>query len=257
MKKNTPKISALLITYNEINHIVDVITNVEFADEIIVIDSYSDDGTFQKLNEFSHVKVIQREFKNFADQRNFAIAQASYDWILFIDADERITPDLRNEIISEINHPVTPSAFLFKRIFFFKTKRIRFSGFQTDATFRLFKIGHVKYDETRLVHEMPIVDGEAKLLKNEMIHYSFDSAAHYKSKIEHYAKLKAEELFNKGKRSSFFHFVFRPSYKFLINYIIRFGFLDGIEGFQLCYLNAYGVYFRYRELKRLTNSLPE
>ena len=136
---NTHKISALLITYNEVNHIDQVIANIDFADEIIVIDAYSNDGTFKKLKALKNVKTIQREFKNFADQRNFAIEQASNDWILFIDADERITAKLKTEIAEEINTSKNINGFMFKRQFFFKKKRIRFSGFQTDTTYRLFK----------------------------------------------------------------------------------------------------------------------
>ncbi|MDO7138709.1 MULTISPECIES: glycosyltransferase family 2 protein [Algibacter] len=252
MKKSN-NISALMIVFNESKHIEDAINNIDFADEIIVIDSFSTDGTFEKLQKLKHVKVIQREFKNFADQRNFAISQATKDWILFIDADERITEKLKQEIQSEITIPSNIIAYMFKRKYFFKQKRIRFCGFQTDTTYRLFKKGFFKYDETKIVHEMPIIDGKSKILKNDMLHYCFDSAAHYKSKMEHYASLKALELFKKGKKPSVFHFYIRPLYKFLVNYIFRLGFLDGIEGFQICYLSAYGVYYRYRELEKLTS----
>lgn len=242
-----------MIVFNESKHIEDAINNIDFADEIIVIDSFSTDGTFEKLQKLKHVKVIQREFKNFADQRNFAISQATKDWILFIDADERITEKLKQEIQSEITIPSNIIAYMFKRKYFFKQKRIRFCGFQTDTTYRLFKKGFFKYDETKIVHEMPIIDGKSKILKNDMLHYCFDSAAHYKSKMEHYASLKALELFKKGKKPSVFHFYIRPLYKFLVNYIFRLGFLDGIEGFQICYLSAYGVYYRYKELEKLTS----
>lgn len=250
---NLPKISALLITYNEINHIEKVIQNVDFADEIIVVDSFSTDGTLEKLSEFKNVITICKTFTNFTEQRNFAIEQAQYDWILFIDADERIPLKLKNEIIEVINSNKNIAGYMFKRLYFFKKKRIRFSGFQTDTTYRLFKNGKVKYIETKLVHEMPEIDGESAIFKNKMLHYCFDSAAHYKSKMEHYAKLKALELHKKGKKTSVLHFIFRPFYKFILNYFIRLGILDGKEGLQICYLSAYGVYFRYKELQRLNN----
>lgn len=253
MKKSS-KISGLLITYNEVNHINQVIKNIDFVDEIIVIDSYSTDGTLEKLQAFSHVKVIQRPFKNFADQRNFALEQAKHDWVLFIDADERITEKLKKEIIEEISHPNGTVAFMVKRLYYFKQKRIRFSGFQTDTTYRLFQNGTVKYNKTKIVHEMPEISGESKLLKNNMLHYCFDSATHYKSKMQHYAKLKALELFNKGKTTNTYHLYIRPVIKFITNYIFRLGFLDGKEGFQICYLSAYGVNYRYRELKKLWKS---
>ncbi|MEC3907609.1 glycosyltransferase family 2 protein [Tamlana sp. 2201CG12-4] len=240
-----------MITYNEVNHIEEVIDNVSFADEIIVIDSFSTDGTLEKLSKLEHVKTICREFKNFADQRNFALEQASFNWVLFIDADERLTPELKNEIISEIENPKNIAAFMVKRLFFFNKKRIRFSGFQTDTTYRLFKKDCVKYIEDKIVHEMPKISGDSKLLKHNMIHYCFDSAEHYKRKMEHYASLKALELSKKGVKPNIFHFCFRPFYKFMVNYFLRLGFLDGKEGFSICYLSAYGVYFRYKELKKL------
>ncbi|SFD06219.1 glycosyltransferase family 2 protein [Algibacter lectus] len=252
MKKSN-NISALMIVFNESKHIEDAINNIDFADEIIVIDSFSTDGTFEKLQKLKHVKVIQREFKNFADQRNFAISQATKDWILFIDADERITEKLKQELNSEINTSNDIIAYMFKRKYFFKQKRIRFCGFQTDTTYRLFRKGFFKYDETKIVHEMPIINGKSKILKNDMLHYCFDSAAHYKSKMEHYASLKALELFKKGKKPNAFHFYIRPLYKFLVNYIFRLGFLDGVEGLQICYLSAYGVYYRYKELEKLSS----
>ncbi|WP_298550702.1 glycosyltransferase family 2 protein [uncultured Algibacter sp.] len=245
------KISALLITYNEVNHIDQVIDNISFADEIIVIDSFSNDGTFEKLKALKNVKTIQREFKNFSDQRNFSLKQANHNWILLIDADERITDKLKTEIFKEINTPNNIAGFMFKRLFFFKQKRIRFSGFQTDTTYRLFKKGKVKYNEDKIVHEMPIIDGKSKLLKNYMLHYCFESAEHYKSKMEQYAELKALELFNKGKKTNIFNFYIRPLYKFITNYFFRLGFLDGKEGFIICNLSAYGVRFRYKKLKEL------
>ena len=98
---------------------------------------------------------------------------------------------------------------------------------------------------------MPEINGESKLLKNNMLHYCFNSTAHYKSKMEHYAKLKALELFNKGKKVNAYHLYIRPVIKFITNYIFRLGILDGKEGFQICYLSAYGVNFRYKELQKL------
>lgn len=251
MNKQSAKISTLLITFNEINHIEEVIENISFSDEIIVVDSFSTDGTFEKLQTYTHVTTIQRAFKNFADQRNFAIAQAKHEWILFMDADERIPNSLKNEIFKEINTSQDCAGFMFKRLYFFQKKRIRFSGFQSDTTYRLFKKGFFMYDAKKIVHEMPILNGKSKILQNNMLHYCFDSAAHYKKKMEHYATLKAQELSTKGKKPTFLHFYLRPLYKFVVNYFIRLGILDGKEGFTICYLSAYGVYFRYKKLQKL------
>ncbi|WP_203258812.1 glycosyltransferase family 2 protein [Hyunsoonleella ulvae] len=254
MAQAQTKISALLITYNEEHHIVDVIKNIEFADEIIVIDGESTDKTVALLKEIPKVKLVSRPFKNFADQRNFAISQANYEWLLFIDADERITNALKHEILKTVTSPNGITAFMFKRLLYFKNKRVRFSGFQTDTTYRLFKNGCVKYIESKIVHEMPLIQGNSKIMQNYMLHFSFNNLEDYKLKMEHYASLKAKELNDAGKKATLFHFMFRPAYKFITNYIFRLGFLDGKLGFNICYLSAYGVWYRYKQLKILNQS---
>lgn len=251
--KNPAKISALIITFNEVDHIKEVINNISFADEIIVVDSFSTDGTLEELAQFTNVKIIKRAFKNFTDQRNFALQHATNDWVLFIDADERLTDKLKNEIIATINSPTDIAAFMVRRLYFFNKKRIYFSGFQTDTTYRLFKKNKVTYIEDKLVHEMPKIEGKSAILKSNMLHYCIDNAEHFKSKMEHYAQLKALELHQKGKKSTAFHRIFRPTYKFVLNYFFRLGFIDGKEGFQICYLNAYGVYYRYKEVQKLNS----
>ncbi|MBC3759546.1 glycosyltransferase family 2 protein [Hyunsoonleella sp. SJ7] len=256
MNKKHIQISALLITFNEEKHIDAVIENIDFADEIIVVDSFSTDETLIKLKGFPRVTVISRTFENFADQRNYAIDQAKYDWILFIDADERIPENLRQEILNVVKNTDEIVAYMFKRRFFFNEKVMRFSGLQSDTTYRLFRKGYAKYDENKIVHENLIVDGKSAVLKHYMLHYCYTSNADYKRKMEYYASLKAKELYNKGKKVNLLHLILRPVYKFITNYVVRLGFLDGIEGFNVCYLSAYGVWHRYKELQRL-NSLPK
>lgn len=251
------KISGLIITYNEEKHIDAVLKNIDFVDEIIVIDSFSTDDTLSKLKENKQVKVIQREFKNFSDQRNFAIEQATHPWILFIDADERITDELRFEILKTINNKTDFVAFKFPRKFVFQDKIIKFSGLQTDFIYRLFKKGYAQYKLDKKVHEQLEVNGAVKTLSNGMLHYSFNDYSSYKKKTEHYAKLKAEELFDKGKKPYLVDLYIKPAYKFLYNYIIRLGFLDGKAGYIICVLNAYGVKYRFNELKKLITSSPK
>ena len=259
-KKSTlenSKISGLIITYNEEKHIDNVIENISFVDEIIVVDSFSTDHTPAKLKKHDRVKVIQRAFKNFSDQRNFAIQQAQYPWILFIDADERISKELRSEILETVNNPLGFVAFKFPRKFVFKDKIIRFSGLQTDFIYRLFKKGSSHYKKDRTVHEELKVNGKSKTLSNIMLHYSFSNYESYKQKTEHYAILKAQELFEQGEKPTIFDFHIKPAYKFLYNYIIRLGFLDGKAGYTICNLNAYGVKYRFKELEKLISGSPK
>ncbi len=251
-KKKKQKITALLITFNEAANIDAVLENISFADEIIVVDSLSTDGTIEKIKEYRHIKLIQRPFKNYTDQKSFAMEQASNDWVLFMDADERLTDTLKNEILKTVNtEGLEPVAFMFIRTFMFKNKVLRFSGWQSDKNYRLFRKSKVHFDEERIVHETLIVNGESGVLKNKLIHYSYSDYEDYKGKMIKYGQMKAIEEYKKNKKPYFYHFVFRPLYKFLNHYILRLGFLDGRKGITICYLNALGVYSRYKELKRL------
>ena len=125
------KISALLITFNEEHNIDEVLHNLNFADEVIVVDSFSTDRTMEIVAQHKRVKSVQRKFKNYTDQKQFALEQAQFNWILFLDADERITENLKNEIISITKKDrETASAYFFLRTFMFQNKVLRFSGWQ-------------------------------------------------------------------------------------------------------------------------------
>ncbi len=253
MDKAKTKISALLITFNEEDNIQAVLDNINFADEIIVVDSFSTDNTVTLIKKHPHVKLIQREFTNYTDQKKFTMEQATHDWILFLDADERITPGLKEEILEVTQNDASASAYYFLRTFMFKKEILRFSGWQSDKNYRLFKKSKVHFTEDRIVHETLVVDGQSLTLKNKLLHYSFKNHHDYKGKMLKYGRMKAQEEFLKGKKARWYHFIFRPTYKFLNHYVMRLGFLDGKKGITICYLNALGVLERYRELKRLHN----
>ena len=248
------KISAVLITFNEDIHINAVLENVKFADEIIVVDSFSTDGTVEKIKQHPNVKLIQRPFENYTDQKSYALEQATNDWVLFLDADERVPDRLRNEILETVNSKeASADAYYFYRVFMFKNKILRFSGWQRDKNYRLFKKSKVHFTQDRIVHETLVVDGQSGVLKNKLIHYSYKNYEDYKGKMIKYGQMKAVEEFKKDYSPNLYHFIFRPFYKFFNHYILRFGVLDGKKGFIICYLNALGVYSRYKELKRLRN----
>ena len=245
------KISATLITFNEIINIDEVLENVQFADEIIVVDSFSTDGTLERIKGNSKVKLIQRPFKNYTDQKSFAMEQASNDWVLFMDADERLTDVLKNEILNTVNSKDSADAYYFYRIFMFQKKILRFSGWQSDKNFRLFRKSKVAFTKDRIVHETLIVNGETDILKNKLIHYSYKDYSDYKGKMVKYGQMKAQEELAKGYDPNLYHFIFRPAYRFFNHFVLRFGFLDGKKGAIISYLNALGVYTRYKELKHL------
>ncbi len=244
-------LSALIITFNEEKHIQEVLQDIDFADEIIVIDSFSTDKTVELVNTFPKAKLIQNTFVDYSSQRNFAIECAKNPWILFIDADERFTEELKEEVIETIQKPNVSSAYLFYRIFMFENTKLNYSGWQTDKIFRLFQKDKAKYVTERLVHEKLTVNGKIGKLKHKLIHFSYTDYETYKSKMVNYGKLKAKEEFAKGIQPNFYHFYLHPTYKFLYQFIVRLGFLDGKKGAIICYLNALSVAVRYQELKKM------
>lgn len=250
---STPKhpISALVITYNEMGYIQKCIDSVSFADEILVVDSYSNDGTYEYLTDHPKVKVIQHPFENFTAQKSFALRQATNDWILFVDADEVVSKALQNEIIDTINNPEACEAYWFYRTFMFKNKRLRFSGWQTDKNHRLFRKSKARFTDKKIVHETLKVDGSSCVLKERLAHYCYKNYEDYKSKMLRYSRLRAKEEFKNNRRFNTFKLYVKPIWKFCYNFFFRLGILDFDKGLKVCYLNALSVHHRYYILKLL------
>lgn len=251
MTKDFPlALSVLIITLNEEQQMPTLLSGLDFASEIIVVDSFSTDSTAEVSKGFSKVKFYQNKFENYAAQRNYALSLASNDWVLFLDADERLTPDLQNEIKTTLQNP-TAVAYLFRRTFMFENEILRFSGNQTDKIFRLFNKKYAQYANDKLVHEKLQVRGKIATLRHRLIHYSYTDYNSYKAKTVRYGELKAQEKFLKNEKVLFGSSFFHPLYNFLYNYIARLGFLDGKKGLIICYLNANSVRVRYQKLKQL------
>jgi glycosyltransferase involved in cell wall biosynthesis len=248
--ENTEKISGLIITFNEDQNIQEVLECFDLCDEIIVVDSFSTDKTIEFARENPKVKIFQNKFEDFTKQRNFALEKASNDWILFLDGDERITPELKAEILAELQKPLKKEAYYFYRKFFFAGKPINYSGTQTDKNFRLFRKSKCKYIADKKVHETLIVKGEIGVLKNKLFHYSVEDYTSYHRKMTHYGTLKGQELFHKKKKFSVFTQVSKTIFKFVKTYFLRLGILDGREGFQLSILQSLSVWETYASLKK-------
>lgn len=245
------KITGLIITFNEERNIEEVINNLDFVDELIIVDSYSTDKTVELINKYPNVKLIQNKFENYTSQRNIALEHATFNWILFIDADERVSNKLKIEILETVNSETNHSAFYFYRKFMFQGKHLRFSGWQTDKNIRLFLKDKAEYVSTKLVHEKLIINGTVGKLKHKLIHHSYTDYNSYKQKMVYYGELKAKELLLKGSKPNLLLYYIKPIYKFLHSYLLRLGIFDGKKGIIICYLNALSIHARYTEFLKI------
>ncbi len=247
-------VTAIIPTKNEIHNIEAVIASVSFADEIFVIDSYSTDGTYEKAKEKAD-KVVQRKFKYFADQKNWAISQAENEWILLVDADERVTPVLRLEILKTLENPSKENAvgYWIGRKNYFMGKQVKHSGWKNDKVIRLFRKSKCRYRDQR-VHEEIQTDGKVLKLQNKLFHNTYSSLDEYIEKMNFYAGLQAEDYDKTTGRLTAYHFVFKPLWRFFKHYIIQGGFRDGVVGLSISYIQGYTVFMRYAKLWLLRKS---
>lgn len=244
--ENPVKISALAITLNEADNIEAYIESLWFADEIIIVDSFSTDGTVELAKKNPRVIVYQRPFNNFSEQKNFAISKAKNDWVTFFDPDEQVTKDLSAEIVRTLKNPKAIGYFV-KRDYYFMGKLLKYSGIQNDYIIRIFNRNFCRYN-SNLVHELLIANGKTQRLKSHLPHHTYKSFDDYTAKMHHYSQLQSVMLYEKGKKPTPYHFFFRPFYRFGYQFFFRLGFLDGKEGFIHAYLNAFSVFKRYVNL---------
>lgn len=228
------KLSVIIITKNESQNIKDCLESVKWADEIIVVDSGSGDDTVEIARKYTD-KVIYNEWKGYADQKNFALQLAKNEWVLSLDADERVTESLRNEILNTDLEKF--DGYRIKRDNYFLGKMIRGSGWGNDYQLRLFRKSKTTLTK-RLVHEGFYVEGRISKLKSTMLHYSYRNFKDAFDKINYYSTLEAIEKQNRKKVNTLSIFI-TPVIAFLQHFIIRRGYIDGIYGVFVSILNAY------------------
>jgi len=241
------KITAIIPTLNEEHNIVDAIKSINFADEIMVVDSFSSDKTIELASPLADT-ILKRKFEYPASQKNWAIPQAKYKWILLLDADERVTRELKKEILEILNSNPVHSGFWIKRKNFFMGKEVRFSGWQRDKVIRLFKRDECKYEDKH-VHEEIISEGTIGRLKHKLLHNTFKSKESYLQKLERYARWQAKDYDTRITTITFFHTLIKPTFRFIKHYILQLGFLDGYVGFIISLYQAKAVSMRYSYLK--------
>lgn len=245
-----PTLSVILITQNEEANIRDCLNSVSFADEIIVVDSGSTDSTVELCRSFTQQVFCNDDWQGFGVQKNRALDQAQSEWILSIDADERVTPALRAEIQQVVQHR-PEVAFRIPRCSHYCGRWIKHSGWQPDYVTRLFRRESARFSNDLVHEQVQLLSGKIGTLRNPLLHYSFTSLEEVLDKINHYSSASAQMLKNKRPPSSLKKAIFHGLWTFCRTYFLKRGFLDGREGFMLAVSNAEGTYYRYLKLMYL------
>ena len=240
------KITVLVPTFNEEHNIRDCLESVRWADEIFVVDSYSTDRTLEIARQYTE-RIVQHEYVNSAAQKNWAIPQATHPWVMIVDSDERVTPALRDEILSVLENPGEYAGFRIYRQNHFMGRPIRFCGWQRDDVLRLFLRDKGRYQD-REVHADVVVDGKVGVLKNKLLHYTFQSYDQYMKKFDRYTRWAALDRARTTRKVRWYHLSLRPMWRFIRQYFLYLGFLDGKAGFIICTLSAYSVFMKYARL---------
>ena len=225
------------------------------ATQIVVVDTQSTDRTLVIAQRYGALISSPPDWPGFGPQKNRALDLASEDWVLSLDADERLTPELRAEIKCMLDKPQT-DCYAIPRLSWYCGRFMRHSGWTPDYVDRLFKRGSARFS-TDLVHERLIPKGPVLRLKNQMLHYSFMNLAQVQEKMERYSTASAQQAFARGKTASPLKAILHGAWSFFRTYILRAGFLDGPQGFSLALANAKGSYLRYIKLWRLIKKSKE
>lgn len=246
------KLTSIIPTGNEQNNIVEAIQSVRFSDEIMVVDSFSTDDTVKLARPLVDT-ILQRGYGHSASQKNWAIPQAKHEWILLLDADERVTSELQKEVIRMINSNTEYSGFWIRRENYFMGKKVRFSGWQGDKVIRLFKRDECKY-ENKHVHAEILSSGKIGILDHKLLHNTFVSKEAYLKKLDRYAQLQAKDYDKRVKYLTPFHTVIKPIVRFLKHYFLQLGILDGYVGFVISSYQAKAVAMRYKYIQEIRKS---
>jgi len=252
------KITGVIITYNEEENIERCLKSlIGIVDEILVVDSLSTDGTKEICQKFPDVKFIEQPWLGYAQQKNFANENASFDFILSIDADEVLSDELKTSILQVKQSDANIlTVYEMNRLNQYCGSWIKHCGWYPNRKVRLFHKSVKWIGE--YVHETLSLPSNAKnlFLKGDILHYTCHSVSAHLQQVDEFTTLSAREAYGKGKETTLFAIWFRPKWKFLTDYIVKLGILDGYAGYQLCKISAFATYLKYvklRELRTKTN----
>jgi len=248
----TMSLSVIVITKNEEASIADCLASVAWADEIIVFDSGSTDRTVELCRAYTDKVHVTGDWPGFGPQKNRAREFAAGEWVLSLDADECVTPDLRQELEAAMSNPGDRVAFAVPRRSSYCGRPMRHSGWWPDYVIRLFRRGRGRFSDD-LIHERLIIDGPVGRLRSPLVHEAFDSLEDVIETMNRYSTAGACLMSDQEKRATLVGAILHGLWSFFHTYVIRAGFLDGREGFLLAVSNAEGTYYRYLKLMLLEN----
>ncbi len=239
------KLTAIIPCKNEELNIRECIESVkDISDEILVADSGSTDKTMKIAQEYN-CRIIEREYINSANFKNWAIPQAAHAWILLVDSDERVTKELAEEIKQLLSgEPVFDGYIIYRENYFFG-HHIKHCGWNKDNVLRLFKRDLSRYKDMRVHSEVIVKSGKVGVLKGKLKHYTYWSFKQIMDKYERYTTWAAEDMRDKGKKASLLHLTFTPAWRFFRHYILQLGFLDGKKGLLVSVISMYYVFLKY------------
>ena len=246
------QLSVIVITKNEAHNIAECLQSAKFADQIVVLDGGSTDSTIEVAKNAGALTSIDTDWHGFGVQKNRALALASGVWVLSIDADERVTPQLQAEIITAMGSAEF-NVYCFPRLSSYCGQYMRHSGWHPDYTTRLFKRGFAEFSND-LVHEKLVTSQSIGKLQAHLLHESFTNFEAVLDKVNRYSTAGAQILLANGKKASLGKALGHGLWAFIRTYILRFGFLDGRMGLVLAISNAEGTYYRYLKLWLMASS---
>jgi len=255
MAPNSPRISACVITLNEADRIEACLAALSFCDEVVVVDSGSTDATAQ-LAAAHGARVLQRAFDGYRAQKDFAVRAARNDWVLCIDADERVTPALRASIEAARGNGFGAVGYRFARSTDYFGAFLRHGNAYPDRVLRLFDRRRGGFRGEREIHEHASVDGAVQTLAGDLEHHAYRSLSDQLGRLERYARLMAEHQHAQGRRAHLYNVIFNPFWRFLRGYVLRAGFLDGWRGLVYAYVEANYVRQKFIKLWLLHRGQP-
>jgi len=247
-------VSVLVTTQNEAHNLADCLDHVRWADELVVADSGSTDGTVELARRLG-ARVLSHPYESAARQKNWALPQLRHPWVLILDADERVSPDLAAEIQAVVANDGPADGYYLHRSSFFLGRPIRHCGWDRDFILRLFRTASGRYD-VRLVHETLQLQGRSAHLRGALWHYTYRSFSDYLERLDRYTARGAADARAAGRRASVAALLCRAPARFVRMFFLQRGFLDGIPGLMVCTLAAFSVWLKYARLFESGGTLP-